>query len=161
MILHAGLMATRQNGTWRGVLIQGGSGVGKSDLALRLLQADWRLVADDRTIVWVSGQRLYGRAPDALSGLIEARGIGIIGAEALRYCQIKMLVSDGNPARVPEPAFSSVCGAELPLIKLALLEASSAAKITHAMWRLGARAEGAYLGDRAGSTSPLSGGDSR
>ena len=37
MILHAGLVALRVDGFWRGALILGPSGAGKSDLALRLM----------------------------------------------------------------------------------------------------------------------------
>ena len=74
--VHAGLLALRLGGDWRGVLIEGPSGSGKSDLALRALEAGWSLVADDRTLVWACEGRLYGRAPDALAGLIEARGRG-------------------------------------------------------------------------------------
>ncbi len=48
MILHAGLVALRLEGVWRGALIAGPSGVGKSDLALRAIEAGFRLVADDR-----------------------------------------------------------------------------------------------------------------
>ena len=53
------------DGGWRGALIEGPSGAGKSDLALRALDAGFRLVADDRVVVWTSGGRLFGRAPDA------------------------------------------------------------------------------------------------
>ena len=52
MILHAGLLAIYLNGAWRGVLIEGASGAGKSDLAIRLLEQGFRLVADDRVLVW-------------------------------------------------------------------------------------------------------------
>ena len=72
MILHAGLVARRQDGYWRGVLIEGASGAGKSDLALRALDHGFRLVADDRVVVWASGGALYGRAPDSLAYLGEA-----------------------------------------------------------------------------------------
>ena len=61
MILHAGLVARRQDGYWRGVLIEGASGAGKSDLALRALDHGFRLVADDRVVVWASGGALYGQ----------------------------------------------------------------------------------------------------
>jgi serine kinase of HPr protein (carbohydrate metabolism regulator) len=78
MIRHAGLIAHRVAGTWRGALVEGPSGVGKSDLALRALDQGFVLVADDRTLVFVSGGELYGRAPDALAGLVEARGLGVL-----------------------------------------------------------------------------------
>ena len=65
MIRHAGLIARRMGGVWRGVLIEGPSGAGKSDLALRALDQGFRLVADDRVVVWTDAGRLgYGTTSD-------------------------------------------------------------------------------------------------
>ena len=72
MIIHGGLVMKRINQVWRGALIEGESGSGKSDLMLRLLDLGFRLVADDRVVLWRSDGVLYGRAPDPLRGLIEA-----------------------------------------------------------------------------------------
>ena len=83
MIRHAGLVALRLGGSWQGVLIEGPSGSGKSDLALRAIEAGFRLVADDRVLVWTSEGRNYGRAPDALAGLLESRGAGVLPAAAI------------------------------------------------------------------------------
>ena len=58
--LHATAVARHTPTGWRGVLIQGPSGVGKSDLALRLIGQGWRLVADDWTHLWTSDDALYG-----------------------------------------------------------------------------------------------------
>ena len=66
---HAGLIALYGGGLWRGVLIEGRSGSGKSDLALRCLSLGFRLVADDRTRLWVSEGRLFGAAPEPIAGL--------------------------------------------------------------------------------------------
>ena len=77
MILHASLVALRLSGVWRGALIEGASGAGKSDLALRALGEGFALAADDRVVVFASGGRLYGRSPAPLAGMIEARGVGI------------------------------------------------------------------------------------
>ena len=67
MILHAGLIALRLDGLWRGILVLGEAGAGKSDLMLRTLGLGFRLVADDRVVVWRSGEALYGRAPERLA----------------------------------------------------------------------------------------------
>ena len=93
MILHAGLVALRLDGYWRGVLILGPSGAGKSDLALRALGAGFRLVADDRVVVWRSGGVLFGRAPEPLLGLLEARGHGIVRETPLAVAQIGLAVT--------------------------------------------------------------------
>ena len=46
--VHATCVALVGAGTVRGVLLRGPSGAGKSDLALRLVEQGWRLVADDQ-----------------------------------------------------------------------------------------------------------------
>ncbi len=133
MILHAGLMASYGSTGWRGVLISGPSGAGKSDLALRMIEAGWRLVADDRTLIWISDGELYGRAPDLLAGRIEARGLGVVLDPALKYCAIQLSVADGVPERIPREAQTTYLGLRLPHLVLPLLEVSSLAKISRAL----------------------------
>ena len=136
MILHAGLIARRADGFWRGALIEGPSGAGKSDLALKALAAGWALVADDRTVVWRDAERLWGRAPDPLAGLIEARGLGVLAAPRLPFAEIALVVRCA-PAdaveRMPEPASWSALGTEVPLVVLAAFEESATAKLDRAL----------------------------
>ena len=161
MILHGGLVALRVRGYWRGVLIEGPSGAGKSDLALRMVDTGWRMVADDRVLLWLSGRGLYGRAPDTLTGKFEVRGVDILSEPPLPFCRISLSIVDGAPERLPLPQSVTHLGREVPRLVLPLLESSTSSKIARAMWRLGGDDEGEYLGDRAGVNSPLSGGDSR
>ncbi|HEX5380562.1 MAG TPA: HPr kinase/phosphorylase [Phenylobacterium sp.] len=160
-ILHAGLLALHGPGGWRGVLIEGPSGAGKSDLALRAVESGFRLVADDRTLVWASGGVLYGRAPDSLAGLMEMRGLGVLAEPFLDHCRIVLCVRDGAPERMPEPARVTHAGLGLPLVILPLLESSAPAKLRRALQHLGGGAEGAYLGGLAVGVTPRPGGDSR
>ena len=77
-----------------GVLIQGDSGIGKSETALELI------IADDRVDVYKQDElTLVGEPPKILQHLIEIRGIGIIdvmnlfGASAVRgYMQVQVAV---------------------------------------------------------------------
>ena len=134
MILHAGLVAVYSPGGWRGVLIQGASGTGKSDLALRLIAGGWRLVADDRVLVWRSAGRLFGRAPRVLNDLIEARGIGVLSSPALPFAPIALVLEhDPSPERAPEPAWRDMEGGRTPLLRLNLLSAGSAAQLRLAL----------------------------
>jgi hypothetical protein len=166
MMLHAGLLAihhpqSHRGGGWRGALIQGPSDAGKSDLALRALEMGFRLVADDRALVWACEGILYGRAPDPLSGLIEVRGLGIARESFLPYCRIVLTVRCEAPERMPEPAFADYAGLSIPVISLLPLESSAPAKLRRALQHLGGGAEGAYLGGLAAGVSPRPGGDSR
>lgn len=98
----------------RGVLIRGPSGSGKSRLALSLLQsADTgfaRLVGDDRIQLAASHGRLLMRAPTALEGLIEIRGLGILRLpfEPVAVAHIAVDLGTPDAARLPEPAALSV-----------------------------------------------------
>jgi len=69
----------------RAVLIRGPSGSGKSRLALELIESGRsgflpfaRLVGDDRVHLQVAAGRLLVRPAEALAGLIEVRGAGIL-----------------------------------------------------------------------------------
>lgn len=67
-----------------GVLIMGESGIGKSEMALELIQRGHRLVADDAVeIRRVSHQTLIGSCPDMIRYFIELRGIGVIDVRQL------------------------------------------------------------------------------
>ena len=95
----------------QGILLVGPSGAGKSDLLLRLVDAGYDLVADDRVCVhdgWAS-------APPRLAGLLEVRGIGIIRMgwrERVRIAAVARLVTpQGYAARLPRgPGCDKVTG---------------------------------------------------
>ena len=139
MIRHAGLIAQRQGGRWAGALIEGPSGVGKSDLALRCLTAGFRLVADDRVLLWTSDARLFGRAPQPLTDLIEVRGHGVLPEACLPFCEIALVVRCAalgeTPERLPDPETAERLGVRLPSVTLAALEASAPAKLSRALAR--------------------------
>ncbi len=66
-----------------GLLITGSAGIGKSELALDLIERGHRLVADDLIIVTRRHNLLYGEPPDRLKYLMEIRGIGIVDVRRL------------------------------------------------------------------------------
>ena len=164
MIRHAGLVALRQDGRWRGALIEGPSGAGKSDLALRCLEAGFRLVADDRTIVWVSGGALFGRAPEPLAGLIEAHGHGVMPEPALPMAEIVVAATcAADPAaieRLPDPVVEMLLGATLPRIVLDAREPSAPAKLRRALQHLGHADQQAYQAASRGGGGRAAAGDS-
>jgi serine kinase of HPr protein (carbohydrate metabolism regulator) len=141
MILHAGLLALRSAGLWRGILIEGGSGTGKSDLALRALAAGFSLVADDRVIVFASSGRLYGRAPTPLSGLIEMRGVGVLARQPLSFARVavRVTLAEGpdDEERMPEPSMARLEGIAVPTVRLWPFAASAPAKLAALIEHLG------------------------
>lgn len=67
-----------------GVLIQGDSGIGKSETGLELVKRGHRLVADDRVDVYAKDEEtLWGEPAEILRHLLEIRGVGIIDIMSL------------------------------------------------------------------------------
>ena len=133
VVHHAGLIARRIHGRWQGVLLVGPSGAGKSDLALRALDHGFRLVADDRVLLWEDSGLLFGRAPDPLRDCLEVRGLGVIKVNALRFCRVAMVVHLEKPDRLPDRGGDLILGVALPHVVVEPFEASAPAKIGRAL----------------------------
>jgi len=120
----------------RAVLLRGPSGSGKSDLALRLIDAGARLVSDDQTRIWRNGNVLMTRAPKPIAGLIEVRGVGIVRLEPLpmaRLALIADLVAVQHVERLPEPSSETIFGLTIPRVAIAPFEASAPIKLRLAL----------------------------
>jgi HPr kinase/phosphorylase len=118
------------------VLLRGPSGSGKSDLALRLIDAGARLIADDQSEIWRDDDTLLVRAPASIAGLIEARGVGILKVDALpmaRLALIADLVAPQHVERLPEPCSETIFGLAIPLVAIAPFEASAPVKLRLAL----------------------------
>lgn len=113
-----------------GVLITGPSGSGKSDLALRLTDGGAVLVADDQILAEAREGRLFARAPEAIRGRMEVRHVGVVCVPFMEEAELRLeIVLGGAPARLPDPAYSTIAGIALPRLAIAAFEASAAAKI--------------------------------
>ena len=114
-----------------GVLIQGDSGVGKSETALALIERSHRLVADDVVeIRRVSGNILLGSGAQVVSHHMEIRGLGIInithlyGVGAIRdkkqiqlVCQLENWDPKKNYDRIgAEENTIEILGVHVPLV---------------------------------------------
>jgi serine kinase of HPr protein (carbohydrate metabolism regulator) len=132
--LHATCVAI----SGRAVLIAGRSGSGKSDLALRLIDRGAELVSDDYTEVGTVAGRLTARAPAAIAGRMEIRGVGLVDVAATAEAPVCLLVDlDALPERLPEPASRRVAGQDVPTIALAALEPSAPLKLERALLLFG------------------------
>ncbi len=114
MIVHASCVAL----SGKAVLILGPSGSGKSALALSLMAMGAGLVADDQTVLRREGASLVADAPEAIRGQIEARGVGILAADAVGPVPISLVVDLGRDEdrRLPPKRTHMLMDVSLPLV---------------------------------------------
>ncbi|MDQ2893446.1 MAG: aldolase [Pseudomonadota bacterium] len=95
------------------VVIQGPSGSGKSDLALRLIDRGALLISDDITLIARVGGALRVRAPDTIRARMEVRGVGIVAVPQVDDVPLALIVRlvDVVP-RLPERRARLIAGVE-------------------------------------------------
>ena len=110
-----------------GVLIQGDSGIGKSETGLELVKRGHRLVADDRVDVFARDEMtLWGEPAEILRHLLEIRGVGIIdvmslyGASAVKdSSQVQNYTKEQTYDRLGNNAEEiEFCGVTIPRIRI-------------------------------------------
>lgn len=119
-----------------GLLLTGASGIGKSEVALDLVERGHRLVADDVVIATKKAEGvLMGAGTDVAQHFMEIRGLGIIdvramfGVRAIRHQKrIEVMVNmhhwDNNQeyTRIGMvDATEAVLGVQLPMVKLPIV----------------------------------------
>jgi len=132
LLVHATTVAIDN----RAVLLRGPAGSGKSDLALRLIDAGARLVADDRSELRRDGDAILVSAPQTIAGLIEVRGIGILRVDFLASVRLSLVVDLVAPQaveRMPEQLSETILGLAVPVLVLSPFEASAPAKLRFAL----------------------------
>jgi serine kinase of HPr protein (carbohydrate metabolism regulator) len=101
------------------------------------MAAGWRLVADDRSLVFRSGAGLFARAPETIAGLVEARGLGVLPVRHLDVAQVILAIDCVEQAngleRVPEWDMVDIVGVCLPRFGLLAREASAVVKLGMAL----------------------------
>jgi len=132
----------------KGVLLIGPPGSGKSDLALRLIDTAGagiggeglpaQLVADDQVKLTRIGDRLEAQAPEALAGLLEIRGLGIVEVTHRASIRVDLAVRlrpHGEIERMPELAEQRhvVLGISIPLVEIDPAAASAPARVRAAV----------------------------
>lgn len=122
----------------RAVLIEGPSGSGKSDLALRLIDRGAMLVSDDYTLLMRQGEQLLAQPPATIAGRIEVRGLGILPMANVEHVPVALLVRlDTQGGRMPEPRYRRIAGIDVREIAIDPLPASAPIKVELALRHLG------------------------
>ena len=122
MLIHASCAA--RDGY--GVLLTGPSGSGKSDLALRLVDRGFVLVADDQ----VDLDNGTASSPANLRGLLEIRGLGIVRLPFILCAPLVLSVALGDAERLPDPQ-RDVHG--LPVVTIDAASPSAAYRVSLAL----------------------------
>ena len=100
------------------MLITGDAGSGKSSLGLALMGYGCALVADDQVRLKAGWGTLTASCPSTITGLIEARGIGILKADHIASADVQLVVDLNvtETQRLPERRVITLLGCERPLI---------------------------------------------
>ena len=123
----------------RAVLLCGRSGMGKSDLALRLIDRGAVLVSDDYSLIKRIDGRLIATAPDTIRGKMEVRGLGIVAMPVVDDAPVALLADLFDKVdRMPlTPFHRAIAGIDVPVVKIAPFEASAPIKVELAVRKLG------------------------
>ncbi len=136
-----------------GVLITGGAGSGKSELALELLTRGHRLIADDAPeFTLISPEVIDGACPEALQDCLEVRGLGVLNVREMfgdaaiklnKFLRLIVHLEIPEGGRAPEnidrlrgdASEQDVLGLKVPTITLPVLAGRNMAVIAEAAVR--------------------------
>ncbi|MBO7697641.1 MAG: HPr(Ser) kinase/phosphatase, partial [Erysipelotrichaceae bacterium] len=130
----------------RGIMITGKSGIGKSELALDLINRGHMLVADDRIDVTRVHNSITCTAPSLLKRMLEIRGIGIVdvtrmfGANAyMNKCPLDFVIklvkydeSIDTDRLNPMNDTMDILGLQIPMLTIPITEGKSLSVIVEA-----------------------------
>lgn len=112
-----------------GVLLIGKPGIGKSELALGLINRGHKLIADDVVEFYVrSNYKIIGKSPDLLRNFLSIRDIGIINVKRIfgpsvvktkNQLQLVIELINGN---IPHPKyrFQKILAVEIPRMTICI-----------------------------------------
>ncbi len=102
----------------KALLIQGPSGVGKTRLALQLIERGAKLIGDDCVSVFIKKNQLYCKAKENFKGVLEIRGLGLVkGFKVAEPSPVLSLIRlhPEKVERLPKTKKISLLGKKVPV----------------------------------------------
>ena len=120
------------------MLIEGASGAGKSDLALRLIDRGATLISDDYTLLTRTDGGLIASPPATIAGRIEIRGLGIVPLPYADRVQVALVIRlTDSPERMPlDDEVRRLAGIAVRSVAIDPRSASAAIKVELALKHL-------------------------
>ncbi|MDC3176171.1 HPr kinase/phosphatase C-terminal domain-containing protein [Alphaproteobacteria bacterium] len=122
-----------------GIMILGSSGSGKSDLALRLIDAGATLISDDLTVCKKVRNDIFLYCKKNICGKIEVRGMGIFTVPFIEEIKLKLVVkmTEEIGERFPSKVNThKILGKYFPRIDISKNDISANAKINLKIFEL-------------------------
>jgi len=100
------------------ILIQGPSGVGKTSLALKLIEHGATLIGDDVVEIFLKKDTLYCKAKEKLKAVVEVRGLGLVsGLKVAKQTPVLCVIRlhKKYTERLPKTKMISLLGKKVPV----------------------------------------------
>ncbi len=123
----------------RAILIEGPSGIGKSELCLMLFDRGAHVISDDQTELTISGNQVLAASAPNIAGQLEIRNLGIMNLGYVINIPVALIVtlSQNAPRFIDEARHISILGIEMPQVMLTPHEYSLPIKVEWALRRFG------------------------
>lgn len=102
------------------LLITGASGVGKSELALVLIDRGARLISDDQVALRQDAGRLLASPAPNIAGLIEVRNLGLLSMPVADESPVALLIelNRSAPRWIERPQQRTILGIPIPEVMI-------------------------------------------
>ncbi len=118
MLLQKDIQATAISYKKQAILITGPAGVGKTTLALQLIERGASLIGDDCVNIFIKNNDLYCKPKEKLKGVIEVRGMGLVaGLKVVKDAPVLCVIRLHKKMieRLPKPKTISLLNKKIPV----------------------------------------------